>query len=808
MSVWIRRVAITLGVGVLVLAAGGVWLVTVFDPADHKDVAIGWMKARYDRTLGIAGPISLSVFPRLEIRVRDVSLSEAGGSDPFAYVDEAALAVELLPLLRHRLTVDRVEAHGVRLVLLRDAKGRRNVDDLLLPTPAPAAAPVPGEAASAKAQALQFDVSRILLSNVQARVKDELGGIDGELVLKDLSTGRIASQLESSLQMVAQFGFKSPALKGELSGSTRFTPDLTTGSLRLASMDLSYKGDAPGASSIDALLKGALAWDGSQSSLSARDLSLRITANTAGLRLLGTTLGIERFALDPARKSLAINQLQLRVKGSRSGEPLALDLDWPELDVSGEVLKGSALAGKLSYGGDVPLAVTFKSDAPGGSFDNVRVPAFEARLTSAASARKIIGGLRSELVLQPERHAALLDKLDVQLRLDEPGLKPLTLALKGTAMATAGNGRWNLGGDLNGNSFTTEGMATFAGITPNVRTAVRFPALDLNGLLEPATVTGAAAGGSSNAPFDLSALRSVNGSLDLRIGALALRQYRVTDATLKATLDAGMLRVSDFRGGVWGGTVAGSAFADARASRVALMAGAEGVSIQAVLKDMADKDLLEGVGRVDVDMESAGRTMAELKSRLKGKAALHLRDGAVKGVNLAKSLRTARAALNLKQDAILRPVKTEKTDFSELNATFQVDAGVARSTDLELKSPFLRLDGDGSIDIVKSRLDANLRTSVTDSPKGQDAVDMATLKGLTVPMQVGGPFDAINWKVQWSAAVASVLKAQAKGEVEKKLKEKLGARFDPKAPATVPSSSASGPSVEEKLKNKLKGLLP
>lgn len=796
MPVWIRRTAITLAVVVLVLAAAAAWLVSAFNPADHKGVAIDWVKNRYNRTLEVNGPVRLSLFPRLEVRLSGVTLSEAGRADPFAALDEAALAVELLPLLSRRLAVDRVEGHGLRLVLLRDAKGQRNIDDLLHP-----ASP---EASSGPA--LSFDVNRILLSDVQARVKDELAGIDGELVLKELSTGRVASKVESSLQLVAQFGFKSPALKGELSGSTRFTPDLATGSLRLADMSLAYKGDAPGASSIDALLKGTLAWDGAKSSLSAAGLNLRLTANAAGIRLVGSTLGVDHFALDPARRAFAIGQLKLRVKGSQSGNPLALDLDWPELDVSGDTLKGSALAGKLSFGAAMSQAITFKSDAPSGSFDNVRVPAFEARLSSAAAARRIVGSLRSELVLQPGKRAALLDKIELQLRLDEPGLKPLTLALKGTATATAGNARWRLVGDVNSNVFSTEGSASLAGITPNVKTQVRFKSLDLNELLA-APQTGSS-GAADTTPIDLTPLRGVNGSLGLRVGSLALRQYRVSDVALDATLDAGMLRVSSFKGRAWSGMLEGSAFADARASRLALKASAEGVKVQALLKDVADKDLLDGTGRVDVEIESAGRTLAELKSRLKGSAALQLRDGAVKGVNLAKSLRQAKAALNLKQDALIRASRTERTDFSELAASFRIDAGVARSTDLELKSPYLRLAGDAAVDIVKGRIDGSVRTTVTDTAKGQDGAELAALKGVTLPVQLSGPFDAVQWKLEWSAVVASALKSQARNEVEKRLRDKLGSRLEPRQPAAAPASAASTPSVEDRMKNKLKGLLP
>jgi AsmA protein len=271
------------------------------------------------------------------------------------------------------------------------------------------------------------------------------------------------------------------------------------------------------------------------------------------------------------------------------------------------------------------------------------------------------------------------------------------------------------------------------------------------------------------------------------------------------TLDAGMLRVASLKAKTWGGTLDGTAFADARASRVALKASADGVNIAALLQDVADKDLLEGTGHVDVDIDSAGRTLAELKSRLKGSAALKLRDGAVKGINVAKTMRQAKAALSLKQDATLKASKTEKTDFSELGASFQINAGVARSTDLELKSPYLRLSGEATIDIARNRIDSTLRTTVTDTPKGQDGADLAALKGVTVPVQVLGPFDAVNWKIQWSGVVSSALKNQAKTELEKRLRDKLDAKL-PGASASSPSSPSS-PSSEEKLKNKLKGLL-
>lgn len=124
MPSWIRRSLIALAAVLLVLVAGVVVLVASFDANRYKGLAIDWMKANRNRTLAIDGPIELSVFPRLALRASRVSLSEAGRAERFASVEQAALSVALLPLLRGSLQVDRVEASGVQLVLRRDAQGR------------------------------------------------------------------------------------------------------------------------------------------------------------------------------------------------------------------------------------------------------------------------------------------------------------------------------------------------------------------------------------------------------------------------------------------------------------------------------------------------------------------------------------------------------------------------------------------------------------------------------------------------------------------------------------------------------------
>jgi len=788
MAVWLRRSAIALAGLLVIVAALAAWFVATFDANKYKGVAIEWMKTHRNRTLVIDGPIELSVFPRLAVKLSRLSLSEAAKPEVFAALDQAGLAVDVLPLLRGELVIGHVDAKGVRLNYLRDARGHSNIDDLLQSEPAAAEDTGPKKP-------MRLDISGVSLTDVTARIQDATNGVDGEMQFRSLESGRVTNKQEAPVKLDAHFAFRQPLLKGELKGETRLTIDTDSGSLALRAMDLGFKGDVPGASAVDAQLKGDVAWNGASKSVDAKSLALQLGAHAGSLKLAGSSLAVDHFAFDPARKSLSLRKLQARLKGQQANQPLSLELDWPELMVTGQTLSGSAFSGKLSRGGEMPLEANFKSSAPSGRFDAVRLPAFEAQVTSHAPHRQLDGTLRSDLTLKLSPASLAFDKLDLQAKVQEPQLPPIALAVRGTALASAQRSSWNLAGQLNQNTFASDGTATFAGDTPQVVAKARFDALDVNRLLGPEKAASApAAAGHADTPVDLAGLRAVNGQFSLRAGSFVYRQYRIGDAAIDAALDGGMLRVTTLQGKAWGGQLNATAFADARASRVAIKGAAAGVNVNALVKDVAAKDWIEGTGRVSVDLDSAGRSVNELKSRLKGSAALQVRDGAIKGINLAKSLRQARAALSMKQDASQKANQTEKTDFSELAATFQIADGVARNRDLDMKSPFLRLGGEGAIDVGRGRIDYLARATVTSTAKGQDAADLAALKGVTVPVRLTGPFESLDWKIEWSSVAA--------GGVTKQLEERLGERLGLKAPA----DGASKPSTADALKKTFKGL--
>jgi AsmA protein len=767
---WIKRIALAVGTLVLLVAVAAAVFVASFDVNRYKPLAIDWMKANYQRSLAIDGPIELGLFPRLAVKVSKLRLSERGRADTFAAVDEASLSLAVLPLLRKELVVDRVHARGVHAALSRDAKGARNIDDLLAK---PAEVPGTPPAQSSRSGAMRFDVGGVSLEDVRLTIRDDQARRAGTLTLSSFTSGRLAPGVETPLALKARVDLTQPQpLKLALEGKTR------------------------------------LAFDAGSGAATLRDAKFSVAGDTAALKGLAATLEAKRLGFDPAAQKIDLEALTLALAGRLGGkDPLELALDWPRLAVTGEQLAGSPFNGRLKLEGASALTARFESGALSGGFESLRLPGFALAFDGQQGARKLKGELKANLLLAPAKAAARFERVALRADIVEPGLAPLQLALDGQASAAADAAQWALQGALNQNRFESQGRATFDAGVPNVQASARFDRLDLNRLLAPNPAAPApAAAAPADTPVDLSSLKAINGRLGFSAGQLALRQYKLTDAKLDATLDGGTLRIVRFSGGAWGGSIDASGSAQATApQRIAIKLAASSVDVNALLKDVAGKDLLEGTGRVNADLTTSGSSVGALRSGLAGSAALQLRDGAVKGINLARSLRQAKAALAGKQDARTQAQATEKTDFSELNATARIADGVAASDDLDVKSPFLRIGGAGKFDIGRGRIDYTARTTVVGAPAGQDGAELAALKGVTVPVQLSGPFDAIDWKIQWSGVAAAAVESKLKDKLAEKLGAKLGAPAPNQAAASAPASPKDA--AKDKLKEKLKGLL-
>lgn len=198
-----------------------------------------------------------------------------------------------------------------------------------------------------------------------------------------------------------------------------------------------------------------------------------------------------------------------------------------------------------------------------------------------------------------------------------------------------------------------------------------------------------------------------------------------------------------------------------------------------LLKDLTGQDKLIGQGRFKMTANTTGNTISAIKRTLNGNMDFKFENGAVKGVNLAKIIRQTKARFEGK--TLPASNEPEQTDFSELSGSAKITNGVINNKDLLAKSPFLRVNGAGTVNLPKETLNYTVETRIVSTTKGQGAEDLKDLEGLNIPVKLTGSYLAPDYSVDWGKVLLSSQKAKVdekveekKQELKDKLKDKLG----------------------------------
>jgi len=187
--------------------------------------------------------------------------------------------------------------------------------------------------------------------------------------------------------------------------------------------------------------------------------------------------------------------------------------------------------------------------------------------------------------------------------------------------------------------------------------------------------------------------------------------------------------------------------------QIAIDLNVANIQAEPLLKDAIGFDRISGRGRLQVTLAGAGRSQAAVMHALHGNASFTFNDGAFKGVNLAAVARSIQSALS---GAAVGPGAS--TDFAELGATFTVANGTAATQDLHMLNPFVRVDGQGLINIGEQSIDMRLAPRAVRSAQGQGGE--AATQGLGIPFRVHGPWSHVSFEPALGDLVQNQLRSQ------------------------------------------------
>jgi uncharacterized protein involved in outer membrane biogenesis len=324
-------------------------------------------------------------------------------------------------------------------------------------------------------------------------------------------------------------------------------------------------------------------------------------------------------------------------------------------------------------------------------------------------------------------------------------------------------------------------------------------------------------------PIDLSALKKLNASGEAKIGWLKIANIKTENVNIGLKAVDGIATVSPFAANLYQGSMSGVLKVDARTIPIiSFKQDMKGISIGPLLVDAINNDMLSGKGTLNVDITTTGNSVGALKKALAGNAAVNLADGAIKGVDIAGTLRDVKSKVNIFKDkSSIGADQSKKTDFSELTASFAIKNGVAHNDDLAMKAPILRLakgDSRGDIDIGNETINYLAKPSVVKSLKGQGGADLDALAGFSIPVKITGTFSSPKYGMDFAAIGTAMAKSnlldKVGGEKGAAVKDLIGGgdkvdalkgllgkkkTTDTAAPAnTAPSTTEAAPAEKPK----------
>ena len=360
----------------------------------------------------------------------------------------------------------------------------------------------------------------------------------------------------------------------------------------------------------------------------------------------------------------------------------------------------------------------------------------DAKISAKAGAQDLHAEIKSKGPIESG------DKpLPLELSFEAPGL--LDGKLSSTANVTSVSQSIKIN-DLEG-TIGTDRFTGWASVDltskPKVKVDLDFKRLSLAAVApEPEDTTRPSTVGEpwSDQQANLDDLNFIDAQLALSASEFQASKLSLAPVYVEASLVNGVLNLAFSNTGAYGGKADGIVTLDVSEGlpRQTLHLDLSGMRALPLLSALADFRELDGTMTGKIDVRASGSSQRAIMGGLAGTVDVVFRDGEIRSINIAQTVR------NLTQNTQKgwNENKSEKTDLTELSALFKINAGQAKTDNLKLLGPLVRVNGTGTADLAAKTLQFKLDTKLVMTLQGQGGPSDAV--GFGVPVMVEGKWDS------------------------------------------------------------------
>ncbi|MDJ0926152.1 MAG: AsmA family protein [Gammaproteobacteria bacterium] len=309
--------------------------------------------------------------------------------------------------------------------------------------------------------------------------------------------------------------------------------------------------------------------------------------------------------------------------------------------------------------------------------------------------------------------------------------------------------------------------------SPRFRVALTGDQLNVDRYLPPETdgaaVEEVSAAAAEEADLATEQLRQLVLDGSLKLGEVIVAGARLQQLRADVTARNGVITLDPMSAQLYDGSYNGRIQLDVTGNqpRIDLDQTLDAVQIGGLLTDMLDVEQLKGLVKADIKLNGTGLTQAELTRSLAGTLSFDLADSLYDGMDIWYEIRRVRA--RIKRDPVPEREGPAQTQITALAFGGVIADGVMRSERMSGEIPYLKLSGNGTLNLIEQALDYRLNARVFKTPQfGAESLD--DLTNLTIPLTIGGTIESPRIGVD----LEDLLKSVAGQQIRKKILEELG----------------------------------
>ncbi len=731
----INRIALSVFALLAITLVMGLLAVQQFDGQRQKDRIETLVLDLTGRELQINGDVNVNFFPRPGLQLADLRMSNAAefADSDFATAGSVELQLGVLPLLAGRINIEKLDVDNLSLKLQRDADGKTNWDDLMAATAVvetesednvvreiEAGAPI-----IAALSAGDIEITGANVSYTDAR--DE-----SYLALNDLNLRTAAIVLseafpfESDFSMISSF---SSGMTSVVSTKGEVSVDLVNNVYVLQDLKLSTvnSGVALPIYPLPLSISGELIAD-----LNAGSLVLNIAD--------GLLTGV------PVSGMFQVSGLQddLRLNGELSSG----EFDATSLFAQASFFKGHELPPELLQKARISARFNHRQNV-------LQIREFEAsvsdivvngdfQIANPTSSGVVSGWLQTN----PFNPAPWASGLGLNI---EPGTVMQQMQLS-TDVRQSGQLLSFNQIDFQIDNTNITGSIEVSNIhadVPPLTYDLSVDAIDLDSYLPMFSANESLESQdefvSKAIPADVLQHLKMNGTVSLQ--AVTAGGARAENVTVTLLAEDGEITLPEITADMYTGSFFSSVSLNVQNDEplLTVTGNLNGLDAEPLLQDLLNGEApLTGIANLSIDLLGRGTAWRQLIEFASGVISLRATEGQLKGIDVASELREASRRIDNQQvpgdDNTSVPIaKQTATEFSEYSLSAVLADGVLKSDDLVFITPYLRITGEGGVDINRRTVDYLLHLIVTSENQLEPDETLDRLADIELTIPFRGP---------------------------------------------------------------------